>query len=1046
MTMKNRFILLFLLTSMFSFAQVLQSQQSTTRAVVIGISDYQDDKIPDLKYADKDAEAFAQYLKSSAGGALPADHIMLLTNQQATTGAIASAMDWVIADSKEGDKAIIYFSGHGDVETRTKFQRGFLLTHDSPPSNYLAGAFALIFLQDIISTLSDEGIQVIMISDACRAGKLAGSEIGGAQATAANLSKQFANEIKILSCQPNEFSLEGKQWGGGRGAFSFHLIDALTGMADGNEDFKVNLLEVNRYLEEVVPMETDPHMQIPMTVGSKGTVLAYVDDASLSDLKMRKEKEQPSLAVIETKGFEEVLLAVTDSIWQSKYEQFTAALEEGNLLEPPGSSAYDLYIELSEAPELKRLKGIMKRNLAAKLQDESQQAINAFLRSDNEEIAAITRGEAKYSKFVRYLEKATELLGSKHYMYKTLKAKQYYFEGLDIYCGPMLQVFSIADSFDIWHARAKTAFQKSLDYEPNAAYTHLIKSRIEKGDKKMEHYRNVLTLTPQWATAYISLGYYYIAEVDQPDIAKADSLTRIAIELDPKLSYSYQNLALIYHYQNKLEKAEDMFKKAIALSPGNIDHLDILGWLYYHQKKYAAAEKTWLEIIEWSPDEIRSYNNLSEMYYQKTLEYDKAIAINKKRLEKRPTDGDAYSDLASAYFLIRKPEKIEALIEEMKVINDSITNWEGQVAIGQAYLNLGEPQKALPYLKGAVRAAPTSKWNHYMLANAYRQIKDYESFLNSLDTALINGFSYYWMEDNSNVPAAHKSPGYKAFAQRVIDNKPEMGYGYNLMGKYYEGQGDLEKAFQFYKQSVSRSPETARNWIAYGKCAYLNSEKEEADTAFQKYIEVSDQQLWRYNSIGSFCRMHSEYIWAEKYLRTALEKDSSYSSANWNLAWVLFSTDRKQEAYDLVDKYIGLQSSESNKASFNYLKGLLKYYSGHPEESLLWFSKAADLSEKYRPMVKAVKKVTEDDVQGASSYFEEAMKLNPGADNIKYIYCQLKTTKGDYDTALDLLEKALDIGGRTYDFMSNDPKLEPLRTMPRYKEMMQQYFPEKMKK
>ena len=25
---------------------------------------------------------------------------------------------------------------------------------------------------------------------------------------------QYANEVKILSCQPNEFSLEGEQWGG----------------------------------------------------------------------------------------------------------------------------------------------------------------------------------------------------------------------------------------------------------------------------------------------------------------------------------------------------------------------------------------------------------------------------------------------------------------------------------------------------------------------------------------------------------------------------------------------------------------------------------------------------------------------------------------------------------------------------------------------------------------------------------------------------------------------------------------------------------------
>ncbi len=39
-----------------------------THAVVIGISDYQDPDIPDLRFADRDAEAFAHYLRSPAGG------------------------------------------------------------------------------------------------------------------------------------------------------------------------------------------------------------------------------------------------------------------------------------------------------------------------------------------------------------------------------------------------------------------------------------------------------------------------------------------------------------------------------------------------------------------------------------------------------------------------------------------------------------------------------------------------------------------------------------------------------------------------------------------------------------------------------------------------------------------------------------------------------------------------------------------------------------------------------------------------------------------
>ena len=139
----------------------------TTRAVVIGISEYQDEKINDLKFAHRDAEAFVGWLKSPAGGALDDSKIQLLTNENATNGKMSGALAWLIQSSKKGDKAIIYFSGHGDAEKITSAESGFLLTYDSPPNVYAGTAYPVFFLQSVIKTLSGNGVDVIMISDAC---------------------------------------------------------------------------------------------------------------------------------------------------------------------------------------------------------------------------------------------------------------------------------------------------------------------------------------------------------------------------------------------------------------------------------------------------------------------------------------------------------------------------------------------------------------------------------------------------------------------------------------------------------------------------------------------------------------------------------------------------------------------------------------------------------------------------------------------------------------------------------------------------------------
>ena len=112
----------------FPIDQTIVGSSGTTRAVVVGISDYQNNEIPNLRFADRDAEAFAQFLRSEGGGMLDDDHLILLINEQATIGKLVAAFEWLIDESKEGDKAIIFFSGHGDVVWTCCHSRGVRLS------------------------------------------------------------------------------------------------------------------------------------------------------------------------------------------------------------------------------------------------------------------------------------------------------------------------------------------------------------------------------------------------------------------------------------------------------------------------------------------------------------------------------------------------------------------------------------------------------------------------------------------------------------------------------------------------------------------------------------------------------------------------------------------------------------------------------------------------------------------------------------------------------------------------------------------------------
>ncbi|MFN0015904.1 MAG: caspase domain-containing protein, partial [Saprospiraceae bacterium] len=358
--------------------------QNSTRAVVIGISDYQDKDIPDLRFADRDALAFANFLRSPGGGSLPDDNLRLLTNQQATAGQVIAALYWLVEESKPGDQAIIYFSGHGDVEAKLLNQLGFLLLWDSPAHAYLAGALPVDMLRQVVSTLSIEmKTRVFVVVDACRAGKLAGNTVIGTQLTSSQLAQQFSQEQKVLSCQPNEFSIEGEQWGGGRGVFSYHLCNGLYGLADGDHDGQVSLFEIGRYLEDRVPKEVSPLSQLPLTVGDKSGALFLVDGPTLAALE-KLGTPPASIAKVEQRGMLQEVLAKADTSVRFWYAGFERTLLAGHFFQPDEDCAEFYFQKLSEKESVAALHPALRRNYAAALQDDAQQTLNGWLKPRQE--------------------------------------------------------------------------------------------------------------------------------------------------------------------------------------------------------------------------------------------------------------------------------------------------------------------------------------------------------------------------------------------------------------------------------------------------------------------------------------------------------------------------------------------------------------------------------------------------------------------------------------------------------------------------------------
>ncbi|MBK6826276.1 MAG: caspase family protein [Chitinophagaceae bacterium] len=217
------FLVLLLFNSRFLKAQNKQTAQNTngnTYALIVGISSYDLNGIPRLDFAHRDAQEFARFLRSANGGNVPEDNIRLLINEQANYASIYNSLYWLMDTCRKNDLVYFYFSGHGDVENKTVHKLGFLLAANTPRFNYINNAIRIEDVNSIANTISvNKGARVVIITDACRSGNLAGKDNRGNLLVGEQLRLARGNEIRITSCGPDELSNEDERWAGGRGFF-----------------------------------------------------------------------------------------------------------------------------------------------------------------------------------------------------------------------------------------------------------------------------------------------------------------------------------------------------------------------------------------------------------------------------------------------------------------------------------------------------------------------------------------------------------------------------------------------------------------------------------------------------------------------------------------------------------------------------------------------------------------------------------------------------------------------------------------------------------
>lgn len=196
-------------------------------AIIVGISNFEDPKIPKLQYSAKDAVDFYKFLEKT--GNFKRDHMRLLLNEKATQRRILTELATLFLHrvAEPDDLVVVFFSTHGSPTEEGPGGNNYLVAYDTSIDELFATG---VSMQAIMSTLRDRinSDRILLVLDACHSGATTVGAKGMTRAANfdAEALAQGSGQLVICSSEPAERSWESKR--APNGVFTKKLMEGLT--------------------------------------------------------------------------------------------------------------------------------------------------------------------------------------------------------------------------------------------------------------------------------------------------------------------------------------------------------------------------------------------------------------------------------------------------------------------------------------------------------------------------------------------------------------------------------------------------------------------------------------------------------------------------------------------------------------------------------------------------------------------------------------------------------------------------------------------------
>ena len=764
-------------------------------ALVVGISDYNSEQLR-LKYANKDAALIFDYLL--AARKFPKENVFLLADSVATSGRIYNSIHDLMKWLSPGDELVLYFAGHGDVQTVADFDEAFFLAWDASDTRNYYGTGGTLKLADLdlyTSRLASvKKVKVSLIMDACHAGFDVRKD--GVLKAQENISNGFVNINKMLGCGVNELSYEADSVG--HGLFSWYLVQGLMGMADAPADNKVTFDELKNFTQKRVSAATRGKQNPVISSQDQQQVFAEVDAATReAGLALILNKTYSNSLASRGMGDEDTIISARLQAYIDDYNRF---LLNGNLY-PGDSSSLGIIYALAKmnVPAAQEIKQGLQNHLAEALETRSQLVLNEYLKGKSEMPPAHTYFNAGIE-----AELADSLLVPGDPRKKNDRVMANFHKAFS---------YIRYENYEKYGA-AEQLLREALAIEDRAAYLYVTMSYLmeyqNKYDSAIYYAKKAESIIPTWSVPKNILGNLY-GDLYQWETAL--SYHQQVLKIDSGYVWTYNNLGKAMLDMGRLKEAEQYFQQSLEMKKNSgTERLNLdwaisysnLGAIYLERGLNAQAEHFYQVADSLDETFTLSKRRISELYG--SYDGEKAELLLKKAISVSPFDAENYYSLAELYrkYPINNQsiEKADSLYRKAISLNPFM-EWYYS-GLGYLYNDKKEKEKALGFFRQAAAVSRNSAdalynlaYFYYLQDNTDSAIYYYRQSLdkNPYDIIISNDFSDLLLS-KGDTAAAEKQ------LLTLTSLQPFAPKAFFVLGNFYFQKGDLSKAIEAYKKSV----------------------------------------------------------------------------------------------------------------------------------------------------------------------------------------------------------------------------------------------------